>query len=54
MLSEDERNVQECLHMVKCGVQRVASEQPRDSGYYTLVQRSAIDCGVSEYDLETS
>ena len=30
------QNVQECLHMVKWGVQRVASEPPRASGCYTM------------------
>jgi len=54
ILWEDERNVQDCLHMVKWGVQRVASVPTRAPEYYTLVQRNAIDCGVSEYDLETS
>ena len=30
----DETNVKECLHMIKWGVQRVASEPPRAPGYY--------------------
>jgi len=33
-LWEDETNVQECLHMAKWGVQRVASESPHAPGYY--------------------
>ena len=33
---EDETNVQEYLHMVKWGVQQVASEPPRALGYYGL------------------
>ena len=35
ILWEDETNVQECLHIVKWGVQRVASEPPQAPGYYT-------------------
>ena len=35
ILWEDETNVQECQHMVKWGVQRVASEPPQAPRYYT-------------------
>ena len=33
ILWEDKTNVQECLHMVKWGVQRVTSEPPQAPGY---------------------
>jgi len=32
---QDQTNVQECMHMVKWGVQLVTSEPPRAPGYYT-------------------
>jgi len=35
ILWEDEPNVQECLRMVKWGLQRVVSEPPRAPGYYS-------------------
>ena len=35
ILYEDQTNVQECLHMVKWGVQLVASEPPGAPGYYS-------------------
>ena len=38
---EDETNVQECLHMVKWGVQRVASEPPQAPGYLSPLGRLA-------------
>jgi len=34
ILWEDGTHVQECLHMVKLGVERVAIEPPRAPGYY--------------------
>ena len=36
ILWEDETNVQECLHMVKWGVQRVVSEPPQAPGHYNI------------------
>ena len=38
ILWEDETNVQECLHMVKWGVQRVASKPPQAPGYYSILE----------------
>jgi len=57
ILYEDQTNVQECLHMVKWGVQLVASEPPRAPGYYSyskgtlqafsLLHMSLITTGIS-------
>jgi len=54
ILWEDETNVQECQHMVKWGVQRVASEPPQVPRYYNILCEFSCKRDISFHGFRNS